>query len=259
MTPKIKWLWDSQRSAALLWAPQTKHHQKSQRPVSQKLNLHLSCPLVGYVSGGLYNKSIFEHLCLACVCVYVIGGVHLCNPDLVRQSTLDCGWTQPLVTYYYSFSCRSKYWFIKGFSIWAPWHVVKYHQVCTSEQRDREGGGQVRSPGIVDHPLRHPPTRAPFSLVLIYLYNSKTLHFYQFEAIEWSMSSYSLLLTTECCSSSLAYQTRWSLSSYVLCSYLWCLLIAETLTQGHASKNKSQPFMVAQRFQKSSSRVAYGF
>lgn len=200
VTPKIKWLWDSQRSAALLWAPQTKHHQKSQRPVSQNLSrmsfffFNLAELTFKLTFGGVclfYNKSIFEHLCLACVCVLVIGGVHLCNPDLVRQSALDCGWTQPLVTYYYSFSCRSKYWFIKGFSIWAPWHVVKYHQVCRSEQRDREGGGQVGSPGIVDHPLPHPPTRAP--RVLIYLSNSKTLHFYQFEAIEWSMSSYSTL------------------------------------------------------------------
>lgn len=161
-------------------------------------------------------------------------GVHLCNPDLVRHSSLACGWTQPLVTYYYSFSCCSKYWFIKGFSIWAPWHLVKYHQVCRSEERDREGGGQIWSPGIVDHPpFSHPYT--PFSCLSICL-NPRNLHFYQLEAIEWSMSSYSLLLTTECCSSSLAYQTHWSLSSYVLCSYLCCLLIAEPLTQGCALK-----------------------
>lgn len=147
-----------------------------------------------------------------CVCE-CIGGVHagelhLCNPDLVEESTLDCG----LVTYYYSFGCSSKYWFIKGFSIQALWHVVKYHQVCSSEWKDREVGVRVNSPGEADHQ----PTHVLSSCVLIYPYNSKTLHFYLFKPLNRSMSSYSFLLTTQCCSSSLAYQTCWSLSSYVL-------------------------------------------
>lgn len=134
--------------------------------------------------------------------------VNLCNPDLVKQKTLDCGWTQRLVTYYYSFSCCSKYWFIKGFSIWAPWHPVKYHHMCRSEERDREGGDPSGPQGDSYPHLTLIP--APF-LCFIYLFNSKDHHhFYQFEAIEWSMSSYSLLLTTEYSSSSLAYQTRWS-------------------------------------------------
>lgn len=111
------------------------------------------------------------HLSFARVCWW--WGVHLCNPDLVRQRDQDCGWTQPLVTYYYSFSCCSKYWFIKGFSIWAPWHLVKYHQVCRSEERDREGGGTGRVPGDSGSPppLPNPPMRS--ILMLIYLFNSK--------------------------------------------------------------------------------------
>lgn len=111
------------------------------------------------VSGG-WTYSLSKHF------LHVCDGVHLCNPDLVRHSSLDCGWTQPLVTYYYSFSCCSKYWFIKGFSIWAPWHLVKYHQVCRSEERDREGGGQIGSPGTVDHPHPPPPHPSPTHTLL---------------------------------------------------------------------------------------------
>lgn len=119
----------------------------------------------------------------ACVCVCVLA--HLCNPDLVRQRGLERGLTRPPVTYYYSFSCCSKYWFIKGFSIWALWHLVKYHQVCRSEERDKEGrrgtGRVPRDSGLPPPPPRHKRTHAhthpPMHsfLMLIYLFNSKYL------------------------------------------------------------------------------------
>lgn len=112
---------------------------------------------------------------------------HLWNPDLVRLWSLMCRRTWPLVTYYYSFSCCSKYWFIKGFSIWASWRPVKYHYVWRSERRDREGGGQVRSLKRGEA-LPHSITISP--LILIYLFNSEAQqHFYQLGAIEHIVSS----------------------------------------------------------------------
>lgn len=85
------------------------------------------------------------------------------------------------------------------------WNIT----TCVEVRKEigREGDTSGPQGDSYPHPTLIP---APF-LCFIYLFNSKDHHhFYQFEAIEWSMSSYSLLLTTEYSSSSLAYQTRWS-------------------------------------------------
>lgn len=99
------------------------------------------------------------------------------------------------------------------------WNITKCVEV--RKEIGRKWGGRSGPQGKWITPLAHPSS--PFSCLSICL-TSKTLHFYQFEAIELSMSSYSLLLTTECCASSLAYQTHWSL----ICSQLLslCLHIA---------------------------------
>lgn len=165
-------------------------------------------------------------------------GVHLCNPDLVRQRGPSC--CRTLVTYYYSFSCCSKYWFIKGFSIWAPWHLVKYHQGCRSEERDREGGGQVGSPGIVDYPPLPSPQPSPCSLlVLIYLFNSEERPLLSVwsrwvqHGLIFSAPNYPELL--------FIFGLSDPLDPVLICSWLLSvrLLMAETLSEAMHLQNKT--------------------
>lgn len=70
-------------------------------------------------------------------------------------------------------------------------------------------------------------TSSPYSCLSICL-TPRTLHFYQFKAIEWSMSSYSALV---CCASPPAYQTHWSL----ICSH--------PLSPSHSSSSHSGPVL----------------
>lgn len=132
---------------------------------------------------------IFVGVKRVCIHNFLLCLRHLWNPDSVRLRSLMCGRTWPLVTYYYSFSCCSKYWFIKGFSIWASWRPVKYHHVWRSVRGDREGGGQVRSLKGRGGTPPPPPFNHPLASHS-YLFNSEAQqHFYQLGAIEYIVSS----------------------------------------------------------------------